>query len=402
MLDGVRILDLGWVLGGPFAGQTLAQLGAEVIKIESLEGDLARRFPPYFFEGDSAFYLSVNRGKSAIALDLKQADGRAVFADLVRRSDAVIYGFAPDVPPRLGLDFATLSRINPRICVGALIGLHDAPPYDAAPSFDTIAQALAGVMTITGEKDGPPARVGYQVADLVGGLYLALAVVGALVKAGRAGQGSYAQISLLDGQLAMLTWQAQNYFVSGEVPRALGSRHATIAPSEAFRCADGRWIVITAATDRFWLPLCQAIGRPDLAGDPRFIDAAARTANVAALSGELGRAFLQRGADDWAERLFAARVPAGKANAVDEALAQPLADLRHMVETVARPGSGSPMRFLGNPIKFAGSRPLSYPPALGQDTRRLLHGLCGYDHARIDALVAAGSVFCAVPEKPPA
>ena len=234
MLSSLRILDLTWVLGGPFASQVLAELGAEIIKIESPDGDQSRAYPPYYFEGESAFFLSINRGKKSVAINLKSIRGREVFHDLVRQCDVVMYGFAPDVPARLGIDFAALEKINPRIVVGQLIGLHDAPPYATQPSFDTIAQALGGVMSITGEVDGKPNRVGYQVADLAAGLYLANGILAAVIHALKTGVGKKIQVSLLDCQLAMLTWQAQNYFVSGDVPRATGTRHATLAPSEAF------------------------------------------------------------------------------------------------------------------------------------------------------------------------
>ena len=237
MLGDFRILDLTWVLGGPFAGQLLAQLGAEVIKIEPLEGDLSRRVSSHSteFDGDSGFFLSVNRGKSSIALDLKKPEGRAVMHDLARNADAIIYGFAPAVPARLGLDRATLHGINPRLTIAQLIGLHDAPPYSDAPAFDLVVQAMAGVMSITGERGGAPVRVGYQVADLVGGLFLALGCVGAMLKSLKSGKGELVQISLLDCQLAMLTWQAQNYFISGEQPFASGARHPVIAPSDIYR-----------------------------------------------------------------------------------------------------------------------------------------------------------------------
>lgn len=173
MLDGVRILDLTWVLGGPFAGQLLAQLGAEVIKVESPNGDMARTYPPVFFNGDSSFFLSVNRGKRSICIDLKHPEGKRAFDDLVRNCDAVIYGFTPGVPQRLGIDFDSLRKINPRISVGQIIGLHDDEGHADKPAFDLVVQALGGVMGITGHAGMPPVRIGYQIADLAGGLYLA-------------------------------------------------------------------------------------------------------------------------------------------------------------------------------------------------------------------------------------
>ncbi|GAA4321581.1 CoA transferase [Pigmentiphaga soli] len=389
MLGDFRILDLTWVLGGPFSGQLLAQLGAEVIKVEPLEGDLSRQVSSHSTEvdGDSGFFLSVNRGKSSIALDLKSPEGRKVIHDLVRKSDAIVYGFAPDVPARLGLDAASLHAVNPRIAVAQLIGLHDQPPYSAAPAFDLVVQAMSGVMSITGERDGAPVRVGYQAADLVGGLYLALACAGAMLKSARTGVGEHVQISLLDCQLGMLTWQAQNYFISGQEPRPSGARHPVIAPSDIYRCADGKYIAISPTGQQFWEGFCRALDREDLARDPRFDHPKRRIANVDALSEELSKIFMQRTSAEWAAHLFEHRVPSAPVNSVGEALAQPLAGIRGMVEQLAHPRTGEPVRFLGNPFKYGDAGVLAYPPGHGGSTREILERVCGYDGSAIDRLI---------------
>jgi crotonobetainyl-CoA:carnitine CoA-transferase CaiB-like acyl-CoA transferase len=390
MLADFRVLDLTWVLGGPFAGQLLAQLGAEVIKVEPLEGDLSRRVSSHSteFDGDSGFFLSVNRGKSSIALDLKKPEGRAVMHDLARNADAVIYGFAPAVPARLGLDRASLHAINPKLTIAQLIGLHDEPPYADAPAFDLVVQAMAGVMSITGERDGAPVRVGYQVADLVGGLYLALGCVAGMLKSLKSGKGECVQISLLDCQLAMLTWQAQNYFISGEQPFANGARHPVIAPSDIYPCADGRFMAISPTGQEFWQTFCAAVGRPDLVDDPRFNHPKSRIKNVAVLTEILQQVFRARTSDEWAAHLFAARVPAAPVNGIAEAVSQPLAVLRKMVEEVEHPRGAGVIRLLGNPFKYESQRPLSYPPARGGETREILARVCGYDAAAIDRLIA--------------
>ncbi|VCU68762.1 Formyl-coenzyme A transferase [Pigmentiphaga humi] len=393
MLNKARILDLTWVLGGPFAGQTLAQLGAEVIKIEPPEGDSSRGVPVYRFDGDSSFFLSVNRGKSSVCIDLKQPAGREAFYDLVRISDAVVYGFAPDVPARLGLDFESLRKVNPRIGVAQLIGLHDAGEYARAPAYDLIVQAMGGVMSITGSESSEPCRVGYQIADLAGGLYLALAACGVLYQGAREGKAAHAQISLLDCQLALLTWQAQNHFISGDVPRRMGSRNPMIAPSEAFLCSDGGYLAISPTGEHFWPKLCDVIGRPELATDPRFSDRGKRVENVEALVAELSEVFAGQSADHWAAALFQARVPAGKVMNVAEAVDQPLARLRNMVESVEKPETGNALNFLGNPFKYAAQRPLDYPPALGSATRRIFQTLCAYPEAKIDQLVQSKVLF---------
>ncbi len=392
MLSELRVLDLTWVLGGPFASQILAELGAEIIKIESPDGDQSRAFPPHYFDGESAFFLSINRGKKSVVINLKTTQGREVLYDLVRVSDVVMYGYAPDVPARLGIDFASLVKINPRIVVGQLIGLHDVPPYASQPSFDTIAQAMSGVMSITGERDGKPNRVGYQVADLAAGLYLANGILAGVIHALKTGAGKKIQVSLLDCQLAMLTWQAQNYFVSGEIPGGTGTRHPTLAPSEAFRCEDGKYVAISASTEQFWKPLCEAIQAPHLAADPRFQDGESRIKHVEELAAEISKIFSRYQSYDIVPLLEKARVPVGAVNDIAQALSQPVATLRDMVETMPSPISGAAMRFLGNPFKFDGAKALAYPPALGADTQQILRDVCQYDVAKIAALRAAGVI----------
>ena len=392
MLSGKRILDLSWVLGGPFGGQLLAQLGAEVIKVEALDGDYARRVPPVLDSGDTPFFLSVNRGKQSIALDLKSPEGKAALYDLVRESDAVIYGFAPSVPKRLGLDFDTLSAINPRIVVGQLIGLHDQGEWADAPAFDLMLQAMSGVMSITGEENGKPVRFGYQAADLVGGLYLALGTAATLAKAEATGKGELVQISLFDAQIAMLTWQAQGWLTGGPLPRATGARHAMIAPSDFYLAKDGKWLALAPTGEPFWLKLCETIGRPDIPKDARFATGAARIANIDALTKELGDAIGQRTSSEWLAIFKEARVPAALVNNVEEALNHPLTAARQMVENVPRPNSDDSVRLLGNPFKFAGMPDLPYPPAFAQDTASVLQRVAGYSDEKIEELARTGAI----------
>ncbi|MPZ38064.1 MAG: CoA transferase [Rhizobiales bacterium] len=395
MLADFRVLDLTWVLGGPFAGQLLAQLGAEVIKIEPLEGDLSRQVSSHSteFAGASGFFLSVNRGKSSIAIDLKNPAGRTVIYDLVKIADAVVYGFAPSVPARLGLDPASLHAINPKLTVAQLIGLHDEPPYSEAPAFDLVIQAMAGTMSVTGERGGAPVRVGYQVADLAGGLYLALGCVGGMLKSLKTGRGEHVQISLLDCQLALLTWQAQNYFISGDVPAANGARHPVIAPSDIYPCADGKFMAVSPTGQQFWKKFCEAIGRPDMADDPRFSHPKSRVANVGPLTEMLIETFRSKSSQEWTDKFVADRIPGAPVNNVAEAMSQPLAKLRNMVEELDHPGGEGTLKFLGNPFKYSSSRPLSYPPRRGGQTREVLERICGYSPSAIDKLIAQGVIY---------
>ncbi|QIL81122.1 CoA transferase [Diaphorobacter sp. HDW4A] len=397
MLSGKRILDLSWVLGGPFAGQLLAQLGAEVIKVEALDGDYARRVPPVLDSGDTPFFLSVNRGKQSIALDLKSAAGKQALDDMVRESDAVIYGFAPSVPKRLGLDFETLSAINPRIVVGQLIGLHDQGEWADAPAFDLMLQAMSGVMSITGEEGGKPVRFGYQAADLVGGLYLALGTAAALAKVQTTGRGEQVQVSLFDAQIAMLTWQAQGWLTGGPLPRATGARHAMIAPSDIYLAKDGKWLALAPTGEPFWRKLCETIGRADLPEDARFSTGAGRIANIEALTQALGDAIATRDSNEWLEIFKQARVPAALVNNVEEALSHPLTAARQMVEDVPRPGSTDAVKLLGNPFKFAGMPDLPYPPAFAHDTADVLQRVAGYSREKVEELARSGAIRIAEP-----
>ena len=309
----------------------------------------------------------------------------------MREADAVIYGFASDVPARLGLDHATLAAINPRIVVGQLIGLDDRGAYAGAPAFDLMLQAMSGLMSITGEAGGKPVRVGYQVADLAGGLYLALGVAAGLVRRkGFAAWAAHPGVLVRCAQV-VLTWQAQGDLQGGPAPRASGARHAMIAPSDIYRSSDGRWIALAPTGDAFWQALCSAIGRPELASDARYATPAARVAKVDALTGDLAGAISRRTAQEWLDIFDAQRVPAALVLGVDEALAHPLAASRGMVEAVAR-ARRRPVRMLGNPFKFDGQPVLGYPPALGQDTEALLRGMAGYDDASLAALREAGAI----------
>jgi CoA:oxalate CoA-transferase len=391
MLDGFRILDLTWVLGGPYATLLLAQLGADVIKVETAAGDMSRKIPPHYVDGESTFFLSVNRGKRSIVLDLKHERGAETFRELVRHADAVVYNMTPSAPRRLGIDHQTLLSVNPRICVGEMIGLHDDGEYASFPAFDLSIQALGGIMSITGEATGQPVRVGYQIADLAGGLYLALGTVSALMRALRSGRGQHVQISLLDCQIALLTWQAQDYLVSGEVPRRLGSRHPMIAPSDRFEGSDGAHFVVSPS-ELFWKPFCRSIGRPELVDDPRFATADARIAHVQELADELQATFRAKPASEWIATMTRDRIPAAMVNSVAEALAEPIVGLRKMLETVVNPVSGSPIQFLGSAFKYGGGKSLGYPPRIGEHTEEVLRDVCGYDRAKIESLARDGAV----------
>lgn len=363
-LAGVRVIDLTWVIAGPFATMMLADLGAEVIKVEPPGGDMARSIPPHRFHDDSTFFLSVNRNKKSIVLDLKTDADRETLDDLIRTGDVVYSNFSPRATRRLGLGYERLRELNPSIIASRIYGFHDEPPYDELPAFDSVVQAMGGIMSITGEEGGDGVRVGYQIGDLGGGLYSALATLSALYHRAATGEGREVEVSLFDSQLSLLTWQAQNYLVSGRVPGPLGTKHPMIVPNQAFRTADGRQIVVSPTGEKFWRLFCTAIDRADLAGDPRFGDGTLRHANRTELDAILTTEFAKRDRDTWLDILTGHGIPAAPVLDVAEALAHPLTAVRDMLVDVPHPQGGT-LSLVGNPMKTGGPQTFTAPPPLG-------------------------------------
>lgn len=370
-LAGVRIIDLTWAISGPFATMLLADLGAEVIKAEPPGGDMARSIPPHRFHDDSSFFLSVNRNKKSVVLDLKTPDGQAALDELVTNSDVVYSNFSPEATRRLGLDYDRLRELNPSIIASRIYGFHDEPPYEDLPAFDSVVQAMGGIMSITGPEDGPGVRVGYQIGDLGGGLYSALATLSALYARTITGKGREVDVSLFDSQISLLTWQAQNYLISGEVPGPLGTKHPMIVPNQAFPTADGRQIVVSPTGEKFWRSFCAAIERPDLTADPRFADSSQRHTNRDALDAILNDVFRQRNRDIWLDVLTNNGIPAAPVLDVAEAVNHPLTRLRDMIVNVPHPLGGT-LDLIGNPMKTGHPQTFTAPPTLGQHTRDVL------------------------------
>lgn len=390
-LAGGRVLDLTWVLGGPFAAMQLGDLGAEVIKIEPPEGDYARTVPPHFLHGDSLFYVSINRNKLSLVLDLKRRDGLRVLYDLVKKSDVLISAFSPEATRRLKIDYPRLRRVNPRLIAANLIAFDTKGPWRDKPGFDSVVQAMGGVMSLTGEAGGPPARVGYHVGDQTAGLYLATAILAALIGRERTGRGQRLEVSLLDCQVAYLTMLAQNYLQSGEVPGPRGNRNPLVPPVGAYRTSDGKRVMITVTAEKFWQGLCRALGHPEWSADPRFATARARLVHADTLYALCEDAFGKFTQAAVLARLDREEVPAGPVQRVDEVLAHPLTRSRQMLVRVKHPRGGE-LQLLGSPMKFSDVPRPRYlvPPTLGQDTEKILSGLLGYSGRRIKALWDAG------------
>jgi formyl-CoA transferase len=377
-LDGVRVVDLTQVMGGPFCTMQLGDLGADVIKVEPPHGDLSRsmggaalRMPG----GDNAPFFALNRNKRSIVLDLAADPDRAVFMALVRTADVLVESFRPGVTRRLGVDYDTLAPLNPRLIYASISGFGQTGPYADRPGFDLIAQAMSGIMSVTGEPNGNPVKCGVPIADLAVGLFAVNGVLAALIARGTTGRGQHIDTSLFESALAMAVWETTEYWATGEAPHAFGSAHRLSAPYQAFRTTDG-FITLAALTQAQWKALCLTLDREPLATDPRFETNAARMANRPALVTEIESALGARTTDDWVARLLAAGVPAGPIRDFAQVFDDPHTQARRMIEDVDHPVAGR-LRTLGFPLKMSDTplRVRRAPPLLGEHTAEILREL---------------------------
>jgi len=394
LLEGLRVLDLSRMLAGPYGSMLLADMGAEVIKIEEPDGGDPMRVmgPPFLPDGESAYFLSINRNKKSMALDLTTPAGRDVFLDLARVADVVWENFRPGVLTRLGCDYAALSRVNGRLVLCSISAYGQHGPYRDWPAFDLALQAMGGAMSVTGEPGGRPVRMGLPMGDLAGGMFGAFAVVAALLRRQTTGQGTHVDLSLLDCQVSLLTYMAQYYWADGRVPGPQGSGHASVVPYQALASRDGHLIVAVFA-EKFWRGFCVASGHPEWEHDPRFATNRDRVANRPALMALVGDVMKTRTTDEWLSRMQAEGVPAAPILGVDRVLEDPQVKHRQMVVEMKHPRHGATPT-LGTPIKCDGDMGLDVtpPPRLGEHTDALLRGLLDYDTGRIDALRQAGVI----------
>jgi CoA:oxalate CoA-transferase len=373
-LAGVTVIDLTRVLAGPYCTLVLSNLGARIIKVERPpHGDDARGIGP-FVGGKSLYFAALNHGKESIVLDLRQPDDRAVFEKLLAAADVLVENYRPGVLARLGYGWEALHGRWPRLIVAAASGFGQTGPLRERPAFDMVAQAMGGIMSLTGYPDGPPARVGISIGDIAAGLFLAVGVVSALHARDQSGAGTMVDVAMLDCQLAILENALTSYMVTGVVPGRLGTRHPNIAPFQAFEAADGRQVVVCAAHDGHFATLCAAIGRPDLPADPRFRSTDDRRRHVEALQVEIGGALRSRTAAEWLESLERAGVPCAPVNSVGDAACNPQVAARNMIVEIEDPRIGR-LAVAGNPIKLAGvPEPESRqpPPDLDADRAAIL------------------------------
>jgi len=391
-LQGVRVLELGQIIAGTYGNQVLSDLGAEVIKVETPEGDLGRIPSVAPYRGLSALFLTFNRNKKSIVINLKTDAGREIFHELVKVSDVVVDNFRPGVLERLKVDYATLSRINPRIIQCSVTGFGEAGAYRDYPALDLIIQAISGHMAITGESGRPPVRVGIPLADMSGGIYSCKGILAALYARERTGRGQRVEVSMFDAMLNLLSYIATLWLTGGVLPRPPGSAHEYSVPWQAFEAKDGH-IVVATRQEGFWRKLCSALAEPGLAEDPRFASNAERIAHREALVPRLERIFRTRTVADWLERLRAAEVPAAPVNNLDGAFAEPPVAEREMIVEYDHPEVGR-VRLPGNPIKMSDmtGTPSQPAPRLGEHTDAILRGLLRLSEERIAALRDSGAI----------
>ena len=391
-LAGLTVLDLSRVLSGPYCTMHLADMGARVIKIEQPgRGDETRAWGPPFVGAESAYFLSINRNKESVTLNFKEASGRDVLDRLIGRADILVENFRPGTLARLNLDYASLHERHPRLIYCSISGFGHSGPRRQEPGYDAVIQAEGGLMSVTGDPDGPPYRLGVAVADLVAGLLAAQGIALALYARERSGAGQHVDISMLDGVVSLLSYHASIHLTTGETSRRLGNRHATIAPYDTFPCTDGEFFLAVGNDEQF-ARCCDVVGLPTLVRDQRFATNPSRVVNAVELKDVLSRALERHPRSYWLERLTAAGVPCGAVRDVAEVLSDPQVAARNMIEAVEHVALG-PIRVLGVPIKLSGTPGAvrSAPPTLGQHTETVLEEL-GLDRDAARALRRDGVI----------
>lgn len=399
-LDNIRVLDISRALAGPYCTMMLGDLGADVIKIERpSSGDESRGWGPPFvgqpygpYRGESAYFLATNRNKRSLTVNLQTPEGQEIIRRLATVSDVLVENYRTGDLDRLGLGYADLHALNPRLIYCSISGYGRSGPYAERPGYDAIIQAEGGMMSLTGPVEGPPSRVGIPIIDITAGMFAATAILAALRARDLNGEGQLVDISLFDSHIALLTNAAANYLVGGEPPRRVGNAHPNIAPYEVFTARDG-WFMMGAANERQWQTLCEIINRPDLKDDSRFASNPQRVANRGALTEELNHVFSQRNVQEWLDELTRAGLPCAPINTLPQVFAHPQTQARQMVLETEHPTAGT-IRLTGFPYKLSQTPPTIHrpPPLLGQHTEEVLTELLHYPPEEVASLRSKGAI----------
>ncbi|MFH0959402.1 MAG: CaiB/BaiF CoA-transferase family protein [Pseudomonadota bacterium] len=390
-LEGIRILDATWALSGPFGIMTLCDLGAETIKVERPNGgDITRQNGP-IVQGTSLYFQSVNRGKKSIVLDLKTDEGKALFLDLAKNVDVVAENFVPGTMDKLGLGYEVLKEHNPRVVYATTSGFGQTGPYRGKPAVDVIVQGMGGVMSITGEENGPPVRPGISIGDIAAGLFLAIGILSALAEREKSGLGQMVDVSMLDCQVAILENAFVRYLNTGEVPQRLGTRHPSVTPFQAFQTKDGHIVISVGGGIEQWAIFTKTIGRPELLSDERFMNRTTRTTHHKVLEPILAEALKAKTTKDWIAEFESIGVPCGPLNTIPEAAVDPQILDREMFVELGNRMLGK-VKVCNTPIKLSRTQAKleSSAPELGEHTREILSGILGLDEDKMRSLEASG------------
>ena len=387
-LEDLKVLDLSRVLAMPYCSMMLGDLGAEIIRVERPGvGDETRHWGPPWAGEQSAYYLCTNRNKKSITVDLKKKDGQEIIRRLARRSDILLENFLPGNLAEMNLGYEDIKAINPGIIYASVTGYGQYGPYRNLPGFDFIMQAQGGLMSIIGESDGPPMKVGVAIVDITAGLFACSTILAALHHREKSGTGQYIDIALLDAQVAWLANQASNYLVSGKVPRRSGNAHPNIVPYETFKAKDGVYLALGVGNDNQWKKFCKLARIESLADDPRYVTNPKRVENRKELVSFLQDLFFKKTSEEWLKLLGEAEIPCGPINTIDRVLSDPQILAREMVVEMEHPAVGK-FKLVGSPMKLS-ETPVQYrtpPPLLGEHTEEVLRDILKYDQAKISRL----------------